>query len=109
MQVFNLVYYGVVDKLLLNVYLSNANLACRMDMNDFIHVNLPYLPRRSARLVHLSTLTAALPVPPGVPLLAAPSSQNWECTRHEASSSLVPYRPLPMSEESGDFDIIPST
>ena len=74
MQVFNLVYYGVVDKLLLNVYLDNADLACRMDMNDFIHVNSPYLPRRSTGLVHLSALTAVLPVPPGVPLLATPSS-----------------------------------
>ena len=109
MQVFNLVYYGVVDKLLLNVYLGNADLACRMDMNDFIHVNLPYLLRRSAGLVHLSALTAALPVPPGVPLLTAPSSQTRECTRREASTSLVPYRPSPVSEESDDLDIIPST
>ena len=109
MQVFNLVYYGVVDKLLLNVYLDNADLMCRMDMNDFIHVNSPYLPRRSAGLVHLSALTVALPVPPGVPLLAAPSSQTQECTQREASTSLVPYRPSPVSEESGDLDIIPST
>ena len=72
--VFNLVYYGVVDKLLLNVYLGNVDLACCMDMNDFIYVNSPYLPHRSAGLVHLSTLTTALPVPSGVPLLAAPSS-----------------------------------
>ena len=109
MQVFNLVYYGVVDKMLLNVYLGNADLACRMDMNDFIHVNSPYLPRRSAKLVHLSALTTALLVPPGVPLLAAPSSQTRECTQHEASISLVPYRPSLVSEESGDLDIIPST
>ena len=109
MQVFNLVYYGVVDKFLLNVYLGSANLVCRMDMNDFIHVNSPYLPRRPAGLVHLSALTAALPVPLGVPLLAAPSSQNRECTRREAFTSLVPYRPSPISGESGDLDIIPST
>ena len=112
MQVFNLVYYGVVDKLLLNVYLGNANVACCMDMNDFIHVNSTYLPRRSARLVHLSVLTAVLPVPSGVPLLAALSSQTREFTRREASTSLVPYRPSPgspMSEESSDLDIIPST
>ena len=109
MQVFNLVYYGVVDKLLLNVYLGNADLACRKDMNDFIHVNSPCLPRRSAGLVHLSVFSTALPVPPGVPLLATPSSQNRECTRCEASTSLVPYRLSPVSEESGDLDIIPST
>ena len=59
--------------------------------------------------MHLSVLTAALSVPPGVPLLAAPSSQTRECTRREASTSLVPYRPSPVSEESGDLDIIPST
>ena len=109
MQVFNLVYYGIVDKLLLSVYLGNADLVCRIDMNDFIHVNSPYLPSRSTRLVHLSALTTALPVPPGVPLLATPFSQNRECTRREASTSLVPYRPSPVSEESGDLDIIPST
>ena len=109
MQVFNLVYYSIVDKLLLDAYLSNTNLACRMDMNDFIHVNSAYLPRCSAGLVHLSALTTALPVPPGVPLLATSSSQTRECTRHEASTSLVPYRPLFVSEESGDLDIIPST
>ena len=76
MQVFNLIYYGIVDKLLLNAYLVNADLACRMDINDFIHVNSTYLPHRSAGLVHLSALIAALPIPLGVPLLAAPS----ECT-----------------------------
>ena len=74
MQVFNLVYYGVVDKLLLNVYLGNADLAYRMDMNDFILVNSPYFPRHSVGLVHLSALTAALLVPSGVPLLAVLSS-----------------------------------
>ena len=45
---FNLAVYGVVDKVLLQAYILRLVLAATLDMNDFMHVELVYLPRSAS-------------------------------------------------------------
>ena len=41
---FNLAVYGVVDKVLLQAHIQRSILAATLDLNDFVHVDLVYLP-----------------------------------------------------------------
>ena len=45
---FNLVVYGVVDKVLLQAHVLRLVLAATLDMNDFLHVESVYLPQRAS-------------------------------------------------------------
>ena len=46
---FNLAVYGVVDKVLLQTHILRLVLAATLDMNNFLHVELVYLPWSSSR------------------------------------------------------------
>ena len=45
---FNLVVYGVVDKVLLQAHIQRSVLAATLDMNNFLHVESIYLPRSAS-------------------------------------------------------------
>ena len=45
---FNLAVYGVVDKVLFQAHILRSVLAASLDMNDFVHVELVYLPQSAS-------------------------------------------------------------
>ena len=67
---FNLAVYGVVDKILLQAHILRSVLAATLDMNDFLHVESVYLPRRASgsgpTLRSASDLLPALDAPHAV-------------------------------------------
>ena len=45
---FNLVVFGIVDKVLLQAHILRSVLAATLDINNFLHVESVYLPRRAS-------------------------------------------------------------
>ena len=45
---FNLPVYGIMDKVLLQAHILRSVLAMLLDMNDFVHVDLVYLPQSAS-------------------------------------------------------------
>ena len=45
---FNLAVYGIMDKVLFEAHTLRAGLAMSLDMNDFVHVDLLYLPQSAS-------------------------------------------------------------
>ena len=68
---FNLAVYGVVDKMLFYVYTLRVGLAMSLDMNDFVHIDLLYLPRSASGNGFALHCTTEL-----LPIHAAPSVQE---------------------------------
>ena len=45
---FNVAVYGIVDKVLFQAHTLRVGLAMSLDMNDFVHVDLLYLPQSTS-------------------------------------------------------------
>ena len=69
---FNLAVYGVVDKVLLQAHILRSVLAVTLDMNDFLHVELVYLPRSASGSGPTLCSTSDL-------LPAADAPHAWNC------------------------------
>ena len=66
---FNLAVYGMVEKVLYKGHTLRASLAMSLDMNDFMHVDSLYLPRRasgSGPTLHSATKVLSTYVVPSV-------------------------------------------
>ena len=101
-QVFNLVVYNVVDRILLQVHTKVSRLAMCMNVNDFVHVNSAYL-LHCTRGIESSTIVPTTASMPLYELRALPQLIHGERTMAPPTScpSLVPLNLL----NAADFDV----
>ena len=100
---FNLAVYGIVDKVLYQAHILRAGLVMSLDMNDFVHVDLLYLPWRASRSgLTLHSATELLPT------RVAPSVQEHptpEKTMHPHSTRPTVAPSTEPNTRAEDFNV----